>query len=67
MNKTQNKESSAVRNWWVPLVQEVITGRKNLRLEEAMKINENSDTKIVGMHHTNGRIREFLKESWKIM
>jgi len=44
----------------------VITGRKNTRLEEVMKINESSDTKIVGMHHTKGRTGEYLKESWII-
>jgi len=45
----------------------VISGRKDVRLEEVMKINESSDTKIVGMHYTKARIREFLKENWKIM
>jgi hypothetical protein len=45
----------------------VITGRKNIRLEEVMEINDSSDTKIVGVRHTKARIGEFLKESWKFM
>jgi hypothetical protein len=52
--------SGAVYSWVYHWFKGVISGRKNIRLEEAMKINESSDTKIVSMHHTRVRIGELV-------
>jgi hypothetical protein len=61
VSNTHNKGIAAVYSWGHHWFERVITGRKNVRLEEVMKINESSDTQIVGMHLAKRQNERVLK------